>query len=89
MYGGPTGMCRLVVRQAAAGIARHLLADVADARTRGVVVTFDARHRSDVFARDAAEVVAAHGIPVTLEIARCRLLSGCSPCATLAPQRRS
>jgi phosphomannomutase len=66
MYGGPTGMCRLVVRQAAAGIARHLLADIADARTRGVVVTYDARHRSDVFARDAAEVVAAHGIPVTL-----------------------
>lgn len=66
MYGGPTGMCRLVVRQAAAGIARHLLADVADARARGVVVTCDARHKSDVFAHDAAEVVAAHGIPVTL-----------------------
>ena len=66
MYGGPTGMCRLVVRQAAAGIARHLLAGIPDARTRGVVVTCDARHKSDVFARDAAEVVAAHGIPVTL-----------------------
>lgn len=66
MYGGPTGMNRLVVRQAAAGIARHLLADLPDARTRGVVVTHDARHRSDVFARDAADVIAAHGIPVTL-----------------------
>lgn len=66
MYAGPTGMNRLVVRQSAAGIARHLIAAGADAPSRGVTVTHDARHRSDVFARDCAEVIAAHGIPVTL-----------------------
>ncbi len=64
MMAGPTGMNRLVVRQSAAGIARHL-------RTQGdvgggVVVTHDARHRSAEFAADCAEVIAAHGIPVVL-----------------------
>lgn len=66
MFGGPTGMNRLVVRQSAAGIARHLLQSVPDAVRRGVVINHDARHRSAIFAGDCAEVVAAHGIPVTL-----------------------
>lgn len=66
MYGGPTGMNRLVVRQCAAGIARYLRAAVTESTRRGVVINHDARHRSDVFARDCAEVIAAHGIPVTL-----------------------
>ncbi len=64
MRGGPNGMNRLVVRQSAAGIARYLVAHVAEAATRGVVVTYDARHRSEVFAADCAEVLVAHGIPV-------------------------
>ncbi len=65
MHAGPTGMNRLVIRQSAAGIARHLV-ERTDAGTAGVVVAHDARHLSDVFARDCAEVIAAHGIPVTL-----------------------
>ncbi len=66
MFGGPTGMNRLVVRQSAAGIARYLLQSVPAAVDRGVVINHDARHRSATFARDCAEVLAAHGIPVTL-----------------------
>ena len=66
MESGPMGMNRVVVRESAAGIARYLLAEVPDATSRGVVVAHDARHRSTIFARDCAEVVAAHGIVVRL-----------------------
>jgi phosphomannomutase len=66
MVAGPMGMNRVVVRESAAGIARHLLASVPDARDRGVLVAHDARHRSDRFALDCAEVLAAHGIRVVL-----------------------
>jgi phosphomannomutase len=52
---GPNRMNRLVVRQAAAGLAAHV---GAGAR---VVIGYDARHRSDVFALDTARVVAAAG----------------------------
>jgi len=65
MHGGPTGMNRLVVRQSAAGIARYLVAHT-DAVSAGIVIAFDARRRSDVFAAECATVIAAHGIPVTL-----------------------
>ena len=64
MGAGPRRMNRLVVRQSAAGIARYLVENVADARTRGVVVIHDARHRSERFAQDCAEVLTGHGIPV-------------------------
>ncbi len=64
MAAGPTRMNRLVVRQSAAGIARYLRASVEGARDAGVVVVHDARHRSDAFARDCAEVLSAHGIRV-------------------------
>ena len=66
MEAGPTGMNRVVVRESAAGISRYLLANVPDAAGRGVVVAHDARHRSDTFAHDCAEVIAAHGIRVML-----------------------
>jgi phosphomannomutase len=66
MQAGPMGMNRVVVRESAAGIARYLLANVPGAAQRGVVVAHDARHRSDRFARDCAEVIAAHGIRVVL-----------------------
>ena len=60
------GMNRVVVRESAAGIARYLLANEPDAARRGVVIAHDARHRSDRFAHDCAEVIAAHGIHVVL-----------------------
>lgn len=66
MTAGPMGMNRVVVRESSAGIARHLLSHAADAAGRGVVVAHDARHRSDRFARDCAEVIADHGIRVIL-----------------------
>jgi phosphomannomutase len=58
MGAGPMRMNRLVVRQAAAGLARHL------GPGASVVVGFDARHRSDVFALDSARVLAAAGCRV-------------------------
>ena len=66
MGGGPNRMNRLVVRQSAAGIARHLLAEVPGAAEHGVVVACDARHRSRDFAADCAEILSAHGIRVVL-----------------------
>src|SRR4051794_28357009 len=61
---GPNRMNRQVVRQAAAGLARHLLVAVPGAGARGVGVGRDARHGSAEFARDVVEVLAAHGIDV-------------------------
>jgi phosphomannomutase len=60
---GPLRMNRLVVRQAAAGLAAYLLDTVADVGSRGVVVGCDARVKSDLFAADTARVLAAAGIP--------------------------
>jgi phosphomannomutase len=60
---GPLRMNRLVVRQAAAGLAAYLLDTVADVGSRGVVVGCDARFKSDLFAADTAQVLAAAGIP--------------------------
>ena len=59
MGAGPMRMNRLVVRQAAAGLARHLGPGAT------VVIGFDARHRSDVFAEDSARVLAAAGCRVS------------------------
>jgi phosphomannomutase len=57
---GPNRMNRVVVSQAAAGLARWLVANGhAGAR---VIVGYDARYNSDVFARDTAEILAGHGL---------------------------
>jgi phosphomannomutase len=63
---GPNRMNRLVVRQAAAGLVDHLLATVPDAAERGVIIGFDARRKSDVFALDTARVCAAKGVRALL-----------------------
>ncbi|MBL7492852.1 MULTISPECIES: phospho-sugar mutase [unclassified Frankia] len=60
---GPNGMNTAVVRRAAAGLAAWL--DATDATGTGpktVVVGFDARHRSESFARDSARVFAGAGL---------------------------
>jgi phosphomannomutase len=59
---GPMRMNRLVVQQAAAGLAAHLLATDPSARERGVIIAHDARRKSDLFALDTARVMAAVGI---------------------------
>jgi phosphomannomutase len=59
---GPMRMNRIVVGRAAAGLASYL-----QARGGGpVVIGYDARHRSDVFARDSAEIVSGAGLPAML-----------------------
>jgi phosphomannomutase len=63
---GPQRMNRLVVQQAAAGLARYLLDTDPRARERGVVIGYDARRKSDLFAADTARVMAAAGIRAML-----------------------
>ncbi len=63
---GPQRMNRLVVRQAAAGLADHLLRTDPDAARRGVVIGFDARRKSEAFAHDTAKVFAHRGIRAML-----------------------
>ena len=56
---GPNRMNRVVVGQAAAGLATYLL-DHGLAGGR-VIIGFDARYNSDVFARDTAEIISGAG----------------------------
>ena len=56
---GPNRMNRVVVGQAAAGLAAYLL-DHGLAGGR-VIIGYDARHNSDVFAADTAEIMAGAG----------------------------
>jgi len=63
---GPQRMNRLVVQQAAAGLVDYLLANVPDVATRGVIIGFDARRKSDAFALDTARVCAARGVKALL-----------------------
>lgn len=63
---GPMRMNRVVVRRAAAGLARYLLDTVPDAARRGVVIGYDARRNSDVFALDTARVLAGAGLRALL-----------------------
>jgi phosphomannomutase len=59
---GPQRMNRLVVQQAAAGVVDYLLKAEPDAATRGVIIGYDARRKSDAFALDTARVCAARGV---------------------------
>ncbi|MFZ2013802.1 MAG: phospho-sugar mutase [Nocardioides sp.] len=58
---GPNRMNRVVVTRAAAGLAAYLH-DQGAARDAAVVIGYDARHNSDVFARDTAEVMTGAGL---------------------------
>ncbi len=62
---GPQRMNRVVVARAAAGIAAWL-ASTGVRRGSPVVVGYDARHKSDVFARDTAEVLRGAGYTALL-----------------------
>ena len=55
---GPNRMNRVIVLRAAAGLSAYLIEHGREA----VIVGYDARHKSDVFARDTARVLAAAGI---------------------------
>ncbi|WP_328823457.1 phospho-sugar mutase [Metallococcus carri] len=58
--GGPHRMNRVVVIRAAAGLTAYLQESLGRADVT-VVIGYDARHNSDVFARDTAAVVTAAG----------------------------
>jgi phosphomannomutase len=60
---GPTRMNRVLVSQAAAGLAAFLLGR--DAHP-SVVIGYDGRHNSAVFARDTAELMQGAGVQATL-----------------------
>ena len=68
-------MNRVVVIRAAAGLAAYLHRRAAERR---VVIGYDARHKSDVFARDTAAVMRGAGLRrAACCPARCR--RRCSP----------
>lgn len=58
---GPNRMNRVVVIRAAAGLASYLLGEGVEPGTP-VVIGYDARHNSEVFASDTAEVMAGAGL---------------------------
>ncbi|MFT4288864.1 phospho-sugar mutase [Nocardioides sp.] len=71
---GPNRMNRVVVIRAAAGLAAYLREQ---GLTGPVVIGYDARHNSEVFARDTAEVMSGAGIDA-------RVMPGMLPTPALA-----
>ncbi|MDP9075714.1 MAG: phospho-sugar mutase, partial [Actinomycetota bacterium] len=61
---GPNRMNRVLVRRAAAGLAQYLHRH--GTVSAGVVIGYDARHRSAEFAADTAAVMAGAGIDAYL-----------------------
>jgi phosphomannomutase len=74
---GESRMNRAVVLRTAAGLAAYLLEHEPEAKRRGVVIGYDGRKLSDVFARDTASVLCAAGIPSYLS-------DGCCPTPLVA-----
>ena len=66
MGAGPNRMNRLVIRESACGLARYLLQVNPASIELGVVVSFDGRLQSRVFAEETASVLAAFGFKVHL-----------------------
>ncbi|MGB4778196.1 MAG: phospho-sugar mutase, partial [Microbacterium sp.] len=58
---GSNRMNRVVVSQAAAGLAAYLREKASPGVTPAVVIGYDGRRNSDVFARDSAELFAGAG----------------------------
>lgn len=56
---GPNRMNRVIVAQAASGLAAYLLEH---GSAPSVVVGYDARHNSEIFARDTAEIMEGAGV---------------------------
>ncbi|WP_139416701.1 phospho-sugar mutase [Agromyces laixinhei] len=59
---GPNRMNRVLVAQAAAGLAAYLIEHGELGQTPSVVIGYDGRKNSSVFARDTAEIMAGAGI---------------------------
>ncbi len=63
---GPNRMNRVLVAQAAAGLAAYLLERADPGTAPRVVIGYDGRRNSDVFARDSAEIFAGAGLHAVL-----------------------
>jgi phosphomannomutase len=63
---GPNRMNRVLVAQAAAGLAAYLVERAAPGTPPSVVIGYDGRKNSAVFARDSAEVMAGAGVRAVL-----------------------
>lgn len=63
---GPNRMNRVLVSQAAAGLAAFLVERVSPGTTPSVVIGYDGRKNSAVFARDSAEIMAGAGVRAVL-----------------------
>jgi phosphomannomutase len=59
---GPMRMNRVMVRVVATAIAQELLSDNQGDEPPLVVVGYDARHKSQIFAEDSVRVLAGHGV---------------------------
>lgn len=60
---GPMRMNRVIVSQTAAGLGQYLISLTAKP---SVVIGYDARHNSEIFARDTAEIMSGMGIRAVL-----------------------
>lgn len=63
---GPQRMNRLTVRQAAAGLVDYMLSTIPGAKEQGIIIGYDMRRKSDLFAWDTARVAAAKGVRAML-----------------------
>lgn len=63
---GPGRMNQLLVQRVSRGLANYVEATVSDARARGIVIGYDARVKSELFAKETASVFAAAGFRVYL-----------------------
>ena len=59
---GPMRMNRVMIRIVATAIAEELLSDNQSDEAPLVVVGYDARHKSQIFAQDSVRVLATHGV---------------------------
>ncbi|HEX4088703.1 MAG TPA: phospho-sugar mutase [Trebonia sp.] len=66
MGAGPMRMNRLVAGRVAAGLARYIAAADPAAAAAGVVIGYDGRAKSGVFAADAARILSRSGIRVSM-----------------------
>jgi phosphomannomutase len=63
---GSNRMNRVLVSQAAAGLAAYLLGRAGDAGDASVVIGYDGRKNSQIFAKDTAELMAGAGVRAIL-----------------------
>jgi phosphoglucomutase len=64
MAAGQNRMNTYTVGKATQGLANYLMKHFGDTKKRGVAIAYDSRNNSQLFAREAARVLAANGIKV-------------------------